>query len=180
MVILEDQPSQLSSQWTDCTPMVAGYPECPVPLPLEPPSRSQHILCWFTESAEAVAESLLSPTESVPRGATIATAAPALSSAALPAACRRGGAQLRPGQQLRPLLRAHASLQRPPAHLAHWGVQVTFCSPSEAGCQGEAGRTRHPEQPQSKCCICSQNKLAFSTMPSLPIYTKCVLCVVRD
>lgn len=65
-------------------------------------------------------ESLLSPTESMPCGTAIAAVAPALSAAAVPAAGRRGGAQLRPGQQLRPLLCAHASVQWPPAHLAHW------------------------------------------------------------
>lgn len=37
-----------------------------------------------------------------------------------------------------------------------------------------------PEQPRSKCCICSRNKLAFSMKSFLSIYTKCVLCVVRE
>lgn len=114
------------------------YPACPpAPFPLEPPSRSPCILPWFTEStAEAVAESLLSPTESLPGGTATTAPAPAPSAAALPTAGRGGRAQLRPGQQLRPLLRSYASVQWPPAHLVLWGLQVTFCSPSEAGFGG--------------------------------------------
>lgn len=113
----------------------------PAPLPLEPPSRSRCILRWFTGStAEAVAESLLSPTESLPGGAAAAAPAPAPSAAAFPAAGRGGRAQLRPGQQLCPLLRAHASVQRPPAHLVLWDLQVTSCSPSEAGFGGKLDR----------------------------------------
>lgn len=109
------------------------------PTPPESSSPSWCILCWFTESAaaEAEEESLLSPAESLPRGAASAAAAPALSAAVLLAAGRCGGTQLRPGQQLRPLLRTHASLQRSPAYLAHWATQVTFRSPSEAGCWGK-------------------------------------------
>lgn len=150
----------------------------PAPLPLEPPSHSPCILRWFTGStAEAVAESLLSPTESLPGGAATAAPAPAPSAAALPAAGRGGRAQLRPGQQLRSLLRSHASVQRPPAHLVLWDLQVTSCSPSEAGFGGEAGQARHPEQSQSKCCICSQNKLAFFLRCHFCLFILNVYCV---
>lgn len=118
------------------------YPACPpAPLLLEPPSRSWCILHWFTEStAETVAEPLLSPTESLPGGAATTAPAPAPSAAALPAAGRGRRAQLRPGQQLCPLLRSHASVQRPTAHLVAWGLQVLFCRPSEAGFGGKLDR----------------------------------------
>lgn len=100
-----------------------------------PPERPQSltvrlvILCRFTESvAEAQEELLLSAAEILPCGTTIAAATPALPAPGLPASSRRGGAHVRPGQQLRPLLHTDASLQWPPTHLAHWDKQVTFCS----------------------------------------------------
>lgn len=153
----------------------------PAPLPLEPPSRSRCISRWFTGStAEAVAESLLSPTESLPGGAAAAAPAPAPSTAALPAAGRGGRAQLRPGQQLRPLLRSHASVQRPPAHLVLWDLQVTFCSPSEAGFGGKLDRPDTQNSLSLNAASVPRTNLLFSTMSFLSIYTKCVLCVVRE
>lgn len=64
---------------------------------------------------------MLSAPEGLLRGAVVAAIAPALSTAALPAAGRGGGPQLHPGQQLRQFLHAHAPLQRAPTHLACWG-----------------------------------------------------------
>lgn len=71
--------------------------------------------------AVAVARTLLPLPEGVLRGAALAAAA-APSPAAAPTAPGRGGEpQLHLGQQLRPLLPAHAPLQRPAAHLSRPG-----------------------------------------------------------
>ncbi|XP_059951662.1 nesprin-3 isoform X2 [Mesoplodon densirostris] len=68
----------------------------------------------------AVARARLPLPEGVLRGAPPAAAAAALPVAALPAPRQGGGPQLHAGQQLCPLLHAHAPLRRPPAHLAPW------------------------------------------------------------
>lgn len=68
-----------------------------------------------------MARTLLPLPEGVPRGAPAAAAAPAPAAAALPAPGRGGAPRLRRGQHLRPLLQAHAPLQRPAAHLTRQG-----------------------------------------------------------
>lgn len=75
----------------------------------------------FGSAEPAVARTRCPLPEGVLRGAPAAAAAASLPAAALPAPGRGRGPQLHPGQQLRPLLHAHAPLRRPPAHLAHCG-----------------------------------------------------------
>lgn len=71
--------------------------------------------------AVAVARPLRALPEGVPRGAAPAAAAAAPAAAAVPAPGRGGAPQLLAGQQLRPLLPAHAPLQWPAAHLTRRG-----------------------------------------------------------
>lgn len=66
---------------------------------------------------------------------------------------------------------------RPPSPL---GAQVTFCSPSKAGCWGHSSRLDTQSSLRPNAASVPRTNLPFSTMLLLSIYTKCVLCVVRD
>lgn len=63
---------------------------------------------------------------------------------------------------------------RPPSPL---GAQVTFCSPSEAGCWGPSSRSHTQSSLRPNAASVSRTNLPFSTMLLLSIYTKmCTVC----